>query len=47
MVAEELQTALRVGLDQHRQQPSLEQARQHVDVHEEARAARNPTRAIL
>jgi hypothetical protein len=30
---------LRVGLGQHRQEASLEQAREHVDVHEEARPA--------
>ena len=40
-------TTLRVDLDQHGQEPPPEQARQHVDVHEEARAAGDPSRAIL
>ena len=42
-----LSRPLRVGLGQHRQEPPPEQAREHVDVHEEARPAGDPSRAVL
>src|SRR5712675_1989346 len=47
MVAEELDAVVCVSLGQHCQKPPPEQAREHIDRHEEARPRRDPAPAIL